>query len=613
MLLALWVQAPSLVDKYRITIDVQNFYWTARAQEPTLFNRDLIYMVGRELVEVDLFGGRLFLMPNSLGYSLIFFLGSTLLDYVWLSKLAVFVLMPLCVTYLFKLGQHLKDDVTGLSLSLFFAFFILASAESISLTTGLQRAFTIPLLIVLLYYLIKEQYWPVGLMLFVCALIYFPILPLAVLTTIFSLIRFDKKKTLSPPSAAILPFMLGLTLSGVAAAFFFSIDSKLYIPYTPIAPLPNFNDNVKLPILHDPRFQAGGYAPMFDVFPILGRTGLFDTGTDLLNVLLFMLLGWFIYQVLGRSALQRVPRPVWGLLLAGLIMYAASLFFIVVLSSTALYLPSRYSRSAFFMVGFFIVGLNWVDFINQLPRWLIKNSRVMRMVVFFTISLGLTLLIANGLLPQPSPFVPTIVLLGLLLSGLLTVFGTTAIFWLIGRRIKANQHNFFLTLLIILLTMPVGANYLRTLPTPTLNPSASERALDEFVATLPKDVMIAGDPNLMTAIPLFAKRMVLFRRLHPLNDYAILDYFEAKYAESPQPLEAFCQKYGVTHLAFDTTTFSPDYLAQKNFFHEPYNHAIIQFVKGKKNFVFPKLSPIFRHGSVVVVSCAELGHEQNPQ
>ncbi len=610
-LLTLWLQAPGLADKYRIITDVQNFYWTARAQDPTLFTPDYILMVGRELVEVDFFGQRLFLMPDNLGYSLAVFIASRWLDFIWISKLLAFGLMPLSVIYLFKLGQHLGDELTGLSVSLFFTFFMLASAESMSPTTGLQRAFTVPLLIVFLYYFLKEQYWGAGLMLLVSALIYFPILPLIVLTWILDFSINPKSKIQNPKY--LFPLLVGLTLSLITAAFFFSIQAKLYHPYTPTMPLPNFKDIQPLPMMNDPRFQSGGYAPMFEGFPLMGRAGLFDTGADLLNGVLFSLLGGLISQVCGRAAWQRVPRLVWLLLVAGLMMYVASLFFIVVLSSTALYLPCRYSRTSLFVVGLFMVSLNWVDFIQQLPRWSAKNSRAIRRAIFFGVSLGLMLFMAYWILP--TVIIPTIALLGLLSSGLLTTFGASMLFCRTGilpvhsgqaRCLSYEIKEGYLTSIFIgLLTLFCGGIYLRTLNTPPLNPSPDLRALYQFAATMPKDAMFAGDPDLMTGIPLFSRRSVLIRRLHPQNDYAMLDYFEAKYAESAAPLQSFCQKYQVDYVAFDTTTFSADYLAKKNFFYEPYNTHISQYVTGKANFVLPTLPKIFQNEPLAVVKCRD--------
>jgi len=136
-----------------------------------------------------------------------------------------------------------------------------------------------------------------------------------------------------------------------------------------------------------------------------------------------------------------------------------------------------------------------------------------------------------------------------------------------------------------------------------INPSDPERDIYEFVGSLPKDVVLAGDLEIMSGIPLFSQRSVLFRELHPDINAPILDFFDALYAESPETVLGFCQRYNLSYLVLDRTDFAPDYLAEGNFFYQPYNDMIVEMVAGRTNFVLPHLQPVFASGPFVVIKC----------
>jgi len=189
----------------------------------------------------------------------------------------------------------------------------------------------------------------------------------------------------------------------------------------------------------------------------------------------------------------------------------------------------------------------------------------------------------------------------------LVVLGSSALYvwWKNGQLQSTNG----LVRLIITLCLILAAAifYLSILGFQTIDPSEAERDIYEFVSTLPKDAILAGEPVIMSGIPLFSQRSVLFRDLHPdINPNAslyILDYFDAQYAESPQKIIDFCQRYKVTHLVLDNNDFSPQYLAQKEFFYQPWNDVIIERVQDQSNFVLPRIEPIFTSDPFVVIEC----------
>jgi hypothetical protein len=590
-----------LWDRYRVVRDVQNFYWMARAHDPTLFATDYIYIVGKQLIEVNVLGFPVLLLPVSLGYSLLFYLASSAIDYIWLSKWFVFVLMPLCVIYLFKIGKRVGGNLTAVSLSLLFAFFILASPLSISIASGVQRALAVPLMIVFVYYMSNEQYVGAGLTILIGALTYLPDLPLMTLAYALALVKVKRPFKLSwaITRAKVMPLVGSLLLSALVVALALVAQFELLAPAMTTASLPDIGGDV--PVSQDPRYRPGGYAPMFFAFPFLGRAGLFDTGGDVINFLVLLVFGFFIYRIVGPRSLRRLPGICWRLLVASAIMYVVSLFFVFGLSSLALYLPSRYSRVTLFLLTLCFVGLNWCDFLEKAPNWFRRNARLL---IFFAGSLSLALVGTYLLFPTRLLLLPLLLFMGLILSGILAVLGGSSPFWLAkGRGRLGGAARFVTPLAVGVITAFLGTVYIRTLDIETTNPSDPERDIYEFVETLPKDAMLAGNPDIMTNIPLFSKRSVLFRELHPRNGIAILDFFDAQYAESAEAVLDFCQRYDVSYLVLDTTDFTLDYLAKGDFFYQPYNDKIAEMVAGRTNFVLPRVQPVFVSGPFVVIKC----------
>jgi len=566
----------------------------ARFQDPALLTHD--YIFDYHLIETDLLGGRLLLFPRSLGYGILFLTFNFVLDHIWLSKWLVFILVPLSVGYLFKLGQFLEDNLTAASLSLLFVFFILASSQAISPLTGLQRAFAIPLLIIFFYYLVQERYIGAGVLMVSAALIYWPNLPLMALTYVLSFIRIKSGYNISVnlTRAKVLPLLISSLFIVILIALELSVELRLFAPK-------------EVAVSQNPNYQSGGSTPMFISFPLLGRAGIFNIGNEIINFAILLILAFLVYKVVGRRSWQRLPIAYWYLLVAGIIMYAASFFSLFVLSSSILYLPSRYTRVTLILCAILFVGLNWGDFLKQAPTWFRrKASQLIFFIVSLIVALGLVYIVS----PNRILLVSLALFFGTILSGLVTVLGASAIYWWIQTHRQAGWIKKFIVPLIMLIIVLWSALFhIRTLGTKLMNPTNSQRDIYEFVATLPKEAIFAGDPELMSGIPLFSKRSVLFRDLHPnANPNVtpfILDYYDAQYAESSQSILDMCQKYQVSYLVLDMDEFESEYLAEREFFYQPWNDEIVRMVDGRSNFILPQLQPVFTSGPFRVIKCDE--------
>jgi hypothetical protein len=593
-LLTFLTQLSHLFDPYRVEKDVQNFYWMARYQDPGLFPVDHL-REGRMVAEIKAFGRPLVIFPPSLGYGLLFWLGSFVIDHVWMAKLLGFLLMPVSVAYLFRLGESIADAFTGATLSLTFAFISLAFGRGIALTLGVQRAFAFPLLIVFTYYLHRRRYWPAAVMTLVSLLFYYPNFLVAALTYVLSMLEIPRplRVRLDLSRSKVVPLLLTLALSVGVIALTVAVDPSLVQP----------KDE---PLSETARYQSGGVAPMFTGFPLLGRAGLLEDGSTLFIFLTLALVGGLIVAVRKRASLRRPPAVFGHLLVASLVLYGASLFVLTVFSSKVLYLPSRYTRTTLVWVALGFVGINLLPFLDRLGPWLRRNARL---VIFFVVSLVVALGASPAFLPVQIAVPALFRGQALLFGGALAILGVGVGLRIVRSLIAgdtatgAKAHKWLAMLGVLVIIVPPAWFYVGALKAPTIDPTPAERDLYEFLATVPKDAMIAGDPHVMVGVPLFSERSVLFHALSPRPDAPIVEFFDAYYAESPRTMLAFCRRYAIDYLVVDRTDFSPEYLAGEEFFYQPYNDDIVQLLAARSDFIAPELEPIFRTDPLAVIPC----------
>lgn len=243
--------------------------------------------------------------------------------------------------------------------------------------------------------------------------------------------------------------------------------------------------------------------------------------------------------------------------------------------------------------------------------WFRRN---VRLLIFFIVSLSLTLVVTYALFPARLLLIPLLLLIGLVLSGILAVLGWSALFQLARSGVPwRGVTRFAVPLVVVIITLATSAVYIRTLGVKYINPSDFERDVYQFVASLPKETVLAGNPHLMEGIPLFSKRSVLFRDLFPRADAPIVEYFDAQYAETAQTTLDFCQRYQISYLVLDTRDFDPNYLAEGNFFYQPWNDEIVKSIADRSNFILPELQPVFASGPLRVIKCdAETLLVENP-
>ncbi len=124
------------------------------------------------------------------------------------------------------------------------------------------------------------------------------------------------------------------------------------------------------------------------------------------------------------------------------------------------------------------------------------------------------------------------------------------------------------------------------------------RAVYESIATLPKDVLIAGPPSLevLNNIPVFSKRSVFLNgEFLDLTEEAKrrgMAIFDAYYTDSPDALAAFIREEGITHLFVVPALFDRELLKEGYYYH-PYRERIVAITAGREEFVLEKVPEDF--------------------
>ena len=541
------------------------------------------------------------------GYTLLMRMVGSFMSPALFAKLLPIPLLLISVYYIYRLGEQITGEGTALALALGFAVFNLAADTEVSVIAGLQRSFTLPLLLAMLYYLHNRRWAAAAIVLLLAGTIYLPIVLVCLLTYTFSFIYRDPEKgwQLVIGRRRIVPLLVAFVLVVIAAL--------------PVL-LPRLLDAISSAIvaiqsgqhiLADPYYRPGGRMALFVIFPIFGRAGIVSSASTAIQLIVLGLLALGIFLV-RRGKTHPFPPVLHRLFYASLIAYSLSWLAILLTSSLLLYLPSRHTEFVFFLLLVFYVFLNIEETLNDVVR---RLRRLRGEVIWLALPV-LLLSAASFLLSSssdssaqsgaPEALRWLLLPLGLILVLLLALFSRR-------RRPDHSQEaesppqttpGYMWGLFGVLLLL-ISPFYIRATAPAFHSPDEDQRALYTYLQTLPEDAIIAGSPCALDDVQYYAGRQVLYScwRFQEENILAGLD---AYYAESSEPVAQFCSDFGVDYLVVDEQTLDAALIEDGNYFYEPYVTMLQPTLQGRSDFVLRKLPPtamLFEVGTLSVVAC----------
>ncbi|MCB0208378.1 MAG: hypothetical protein KDJ52_03585 [Anaerolineae bacterium] len=621
MLAVLYLQLPQLTDPYRVDGDFRSYYWMTKFDDPSLFPIDPTNQAS--YVTVNLFGTPVPLILTSLGYGLLFYTGSFFFTPLLFSKLLAFVVLPLSALYLYQFGLRAKNRATGVALAVGFILLILASPSSTSILPGLQRSWALSLIIPVVYYLHQQRYLAAGVTLLVCVLLYAPMFLLGAICWGFYALPALWTTRTRPQSwlhQRGLPILLGsgiiaiLLMAPLFVTDFFVVPTPAQAAPAQSIPIADQPTPVYNHIWDNPVFQTGGKTPLFFLFPVVGRGGLVNNGEDGVHLLLMLSLGILMLLIRGRRALA-LPAVLWSLLWAGFAAFVLSWLAIWLADAFLLYLPSRYTRVSLLLFCLAFIVWNGAATLEEGVAALRTNRNILPWLA------GGVAAVALGLIFFYPSNLATIG--GLNMKWLLAAAGLlfAGLVFIAGRRRSAAQA--YQKPASSLTGSPSGRLVLGAFAgcalmgwlfyaplvsyVDILRVEPAERSLIDFVATLPKDSLLAGSACTLDNIPLFAQRAVLFNCDLPLpSSDVILNTMTAYYAADPQTIEEFCRRYNVSQLLINTEDFTTQHLSHEQIFFEPFHSQLAPTIVGRDDFLLahpPAESVLFHAENYYVVDC----------
>jgi hypothetical protein len=542
-------QLPYLQNPNTIDEDLRNLYWISRAQDSSLYPHDVL---DPEVIDVKIGSFTFTILKLAPGYSTIFMVLGSIIPPILLSKLLIFPLLMIAVYYLFLLVESQLTSGAALGVALGFIGLDLASSTNISTNAGVQRSFSFPLMIGLVYFMTMKKPIPAAVVLFLSGVIYPPVfLLLAITSGLYYLLKLIHQRLDRLFISEITPFILSVFLVFVCLipAFSNQVSNPTFALPMELVGRIRFTDMI---------MKDGFRYPFFTMFPILGAGGLFMTPVDFLNtgVLLVLVL---ITRLVLRKRFQKPPRIIYVLLLAGIIGFIISWLGILITHSMVFHLPSRLTQSMLPLVLFYMFATNAGALLMKLMNKLFSISK-------------------NS---KKEPGTPSM---------------------------QVEPPKFFWVTLGVVFAI-IMSQYITGIPKDFYTPSSENLKLMNFIGSLPKEVTIAGDPCSLNNVPLYARRQILFSCEKPNPDPDIVvNWLRAYYSDQPSEIIQFCKQHEIKYLVVNLDSFQRQKISSGIYYFEPYNELLRSLVRQRSKFALEHLQSdkiLFSQGSLRVIPCAE--------
>jgi hypothetical protein len=612
LFLSLWVQLPRILDSHIIEEDFRNLFWVNLYGDSNLYQNDLL--VETQITPIQIGSYELAYANSNPLYGFLFQLATPFFSPILFSKLLIFPLILIAVIYFYLILYEISPKSTAFAATITFVLFLLASHSAISVVGGLQRSFTYPILLGLLYHLIKRQYALAAFFVFLSGVIYPPIFPISALTYSFSCIQTLPNSRWHFQIQWRPLLMLIIVCFGVVFLLFLSLQ-----PLLNKIPTPATNQSIPTPAISSiNNYGKGGIVQLFHLFPLIGRGGLASGIMDGVHIFILTLLA-LVVVIERRGRLRRLPTLMRHLFLASVVLFFLSWLAFLVTDTFLLYLPSRYTQAVIPLLLLVLIMLNIGDTLKTAVSWLTtyKNKIMWLVLPIILIALGAALLLPGAsddeaMLGRS----PTIRWLLLGLTGLLLLL--SFLFW---RQRQGKPKHAMETAVTTVAPSPkmwlvlgiglivAGMFYVNTVQRVFYKPTPQQRSLYTFVETLPKEALFSGEPCLLDDIPLYAKRTTIMScepRGYDKNTQLVWDTLISYYTDDIGDIVSYCADYHIDYLLVDTNRYTPEFLEAGQFYYEPYNSEITAWLNGRSHFALlniPDEQKLFQQENLFVIPC----------
>ncbi len=605
--LTFWVQWPRISDPFTFQDDFRKFHWMHRFQEPELFVDDPL--TSSSVVEVDVGPWHMIVDTWRPGYSLLFNIASPLVSPIQFNKWLVFPLILIATYYLYRIGERIRGGGTGFALAILFAVINLTSPSSLSATDGLPRSFMLPILAALVYFLMVGRYWAAIITIAIGGAVYLPAMVLGLVTYGLGVLeptgsrwryRINRQRILPLLVLMAFIFLMIPPLISRLSGLLLTLSARLSTPGA---------------MLTAPNYQSGGRLPLFVFSPFIGNAGIATKPYTFWLMLVLASLSVCLW-LLNPRAKGEFPRTLKLLFWASWICFLFAWLAILFTSSMEFYFPSRYTRASVTLVLFIFVVVNIETGIyiaqSRLTMLQPRQGWLIAIVALLAGSVSLWL-IRQG--EWKASFGVTTTFQALILSLALTLLTGSVLLKLLapGRdsiisdrpQRRSLSYSGKIAGVMIMLTVAFFVQPNR-FSFHQLGLKAKENF--SFIATLPKDALIAGNACSLNSVPLMAKRKVLIscEHLSSGTQPVALANLRAYYAERMSDVFSFCENYGVDYLLVQPQSFSRENLESGNIFVEPYNSIIYQEIKDRSSFVLEELPEemrIYDQNGIYIMAC----------
>jgi len=544
--------------------------WRDAFTEPYVINNDvgqhLFWM--RQFQQPELFPGDLLVEYSRhiqpAGFIAVYYVISFVLDPVPAGNLLAVLLLGVSVAYLFLIVfRTAASKWTGW---LAVVIFLASQMPLIWMAGGHARAFGLPLVVAGLYSLTKQRYWITAVLIILAALIYPPVcLLLAGTFALTVLVRTRLLRRMGAHRAAVGALVMGGTL---AAGILFA--NRAWRQNPDIGPMVSHAE-----VVANPAFHAGGRYAQWPVRPIWDSAGksLADG----------MLAGKWL-EFLGRRGL--IPRTLVAPLAVG----------VAVLGLWGLWLFQR--RGAF-----------------RIPaEWLCLAGAAL---VLYGLA---AFLLPTILWPDRYSRYPLLAL-GVLTLTLLVYGAGRELERFVERRSPAARGRTARRALLMGAMVTIAGLAFTQIRYAHLHDFSRYGPVYEFLKTIPAADLVAGPPDLVDGIPVFARRSVFinyelshpfFRAYWATVARCTREFFAAYYATDLTQVADFCRRHDVRWLVVDTG----DYRAIRNGippdYFEPFTGELRAMLQGRARFALQDVRAdwkAFSEGDIYVIRADRLDQE----